>query len=119
MKEATNGAEWAVLGGVGELLARLSGPVGVAVPGDAEAVLAASTVRRAACVAWRAGALRRGYAAMRAEGVPSREAFERLTGPWTDEEGRAYWLSVDRVRAVVYAGAGGRGTGEGLGRVDI
>ncbi len=64
--------------------------------------LAAPSVVRTVWLAVRDERLREAFAQLRAEGVPVADAIERLRGPHTDEHGRRYFLSDERVRAVVY-----------------
>lgn len=69
---------------------------------DVGAVLRCPSVVRAIRMEARDALIRASYVRLRAGGVPSREAYEALTGPWTDEAGREYWIGVHRVKSVVY-----------------
>ena len=56
--------------------------------------------------------LRAAFRRLRSEGEPVAAAVEALRGPHYDVEGRAYYLSTERVRSIVYdKGASG---GEGM-----
>jgi hypothetical protein len=46
--------------------------------------------------------LRTRFASLRAEGLTVDAAIEQLTGPYEDTNGRPYYLSEERVRAIVY-----------------
>ena len=66
--------------------------------------LALGDARLAAAVrlAVRDATLRVRFWRLRAEGVSRDEALQALQGPHEDERGRVYWLSVGRVRNLVY-----------------
>lgn len=64
--------------------------------------LADRRVARALHLALRDARLRARFRRLRAEGCPVESAVEALRGPHEDEEGRPYYLSEERVRAIVY-----------------
>jgi hypothetical protein len=64
--------------------------------------LADRRVARALHFALRDARLRKRFSALRDDGLTVDEAVERLRGPHRDAEGRPYYLSEERVRAVVY-----------------
>ena len=66
------------------------------------AALADRRVARALHFALRDTRMRRRFAALRDGGLSVDEAVERLRGPHRDASGRPYYLSEERVRAVVY-----------------
>lgn len=70
---------------------------------ELRAALADRRVARALHFALRDARLKRRFAALRQDGGLSvNDAVERLRGPHRDAEGRPYYLSEERVRAVVY-----------------
>ena len=66
------------------------------------AALADRRVARALHFALRDTRMRRRFTALRNGGLSVDEAVERLRGPHRDASGRPYYLSEERVRAVVY-----------------
>ncbi len=60
------------------------------------------SVRRAVARAVRDARLRVAFAALRADGQNVETAIETLCGPHADIDGRPYYLSVSRVRSIVY-----------------
>ena len=64
--------------------------------------LADRSVRRAVWRAVRDERLRASFDDLRADGLAVNAAVERLVGPHRDEHGRVYFLSDERVRALVY-----------------
>ena len=64
--------------------------------------LSDARVVRALLLAWRDAAIRSRFAALRAEGRTVEEAVGGLLGPYADERGAPYYLSEERVRAIVY-----------------
>lgn len=66
------------------------------------AALADRRVARALHYALRDARLKRRFASLRTDGLTVDEAVERLRGPHHDADGRPYYLSEERVRAVVY-----------------
>ena len=64
--------------------------------------LDAGRVARAFLLAWRDAAMRSRFAELRAEGRTVEEAVGSLLGPYVDERGGPYYLSEERVRAIVY-----------------
>ncbi|WP_412061798.1 hypothetical protein [Rubrivirga sp. IMCC45206] len=73
-------------------------------PGAAEvqAALDDRRVQRAVHLVVRDRRVRLRFAALRAEGANVAKAVEALLGPYQDVDGRPYYLSEERVRAVVY-----------------
>jgi hypothetical protein len=59
-------------------------------------------VRRALHVTLRDDRLRERFVALRRDGLRVEDAVLVLTGPHEDERGAAYYLSEERVRAIVY-----------------
>ncbi|MDX1418319.1 MAG: hypothetical protein R3181_00010 [Rubricoccaceae bacterium] len=45
----------------------------------------------------------RGYARLRSAGVSHARAVSALRGPWLDADGRAYYLSLSRVKSIITA----------------
>ena len=66
------------------------------------AALSDARVARALHLALRDVRLRARFEALRSEGLRVDEAIEQLRGPHRDTSGRPYYLSEERVRAVVY-----------------
>ena len=69
---------------------------------ELHAALADARVARALHLALCDVQLRARFAALRSEGLPVDEAVEHLLGPHLDADGQPYYLSEERVRAVVY-----------------
>ncbi len=63
-------------------------------------------VAKALRLALRDARLRAQFAALRADGASVEDAVNALRGPHEDDEGRPYFLSEERVRAVVYRKGG-------------
>ena len=59
-------------------------------------------VQRALALALRDRWMRAGFGRLRAAGASVSAAVSALTGPYADLEGRPYYLSEERVRAIVY-----------------
>jgi hypothetical protein len=53
-------------------------------------------------LALRDGAIRQRFETLRADGHSVDEAIAHLLGPYADDGGHPYYLSEERVRAVVY-----------------
>ncbi len=70
--------------------------------GEVHRALADRTVRRAVWRAVRDERLRDAFDNLRAEGSTVSDAVDRLVGPHRDADGRVYYLSDERVRALVY-----------------
>ena len=69
---------------------------------ELRAALADARVADALHLALRDARLRARFAALRAEGCTVDAVIEQLTGPHEDAGGRPYYLSEERVRAIVY-----------------
>ncbi|WP_412068912.1 hypothetical protein [Rubrivirga sp. IMCC43871] len=69
---------------------------------EAQAALGDRRVQRAVHLVVRDRRVRLRFAALRAEGASVAEAVDQLVGPYEDVDGRPYYLSEERVRAVVY-----------------
>ncbi len=79
-------------------------PALVGAPAEAEvrAALGDVRVRRAVHLVVRDRRIRARFAALRSGGASVAEAAAQLLGPYEDADGRPYYLSEERVRAVVY-----------------
>lgn len=77
-------------------------PVPTVRPDELQQALADRRVARALHYALRDARLKRRFASLRAGGLTVDEAVEQLRGPHHDADGRPYYLSEERVRAVVY-----------------
>lgn len=77
-------------------------PAGAPTPVEVRRALDDHAVRRAVWRAVRDERLRAAFLRLRGDGLTVEAAVEQLRGPHTDEHGRAYYLSDERVRAVVY-----------------
>ena len=75
---------------------------GVPAAAEVQAALEDRRVRRAVHLVVRDRRMRAAFDRLRDDGVSVREAVERLTGPHEDSNGQPYYLSEERVRAVVY-----------------
>lgn len=69
---------------------------------EVQAALTDDRVRRALHLAVRDRRIRARFATLRAGGAKVAEAVDHLLGPYEDVDGRPYYLSEERVRAVVY-----------------
>lgn len=70
--------------------------------GEVQRALEEPRVWRAVCLAVRDERMRHAFGVLRAEGTSVVDAVDRLLGPYEDEAGLPYYLSEERVRAVVY-----------------
>ena len=79
-------------------------PALVGAPAEAEvrAALDDVRVRRAVHLVVRDRRIRARFAALRTGGGSVADAVGQLLGPYHDADGRPYYLSEERVRAVVY-----------------
>lgn len=77
-------------------------PIPTERPDELRQALADRRVARALHYALRDVRLRARFEALRGDGLLVDEAVERLRGPHHDADGRPYYLSEERVRAVVY-----------------
>ncbi len=69
--------------------------------GEVHRALADRTVRRAVWRAVHDERLRDAFDNLRGDGISARDAIDRLVGPHRDADGRVYYLSDERVRALV------------------
>ena len=69
---------------------------------ELRAALTDARVADALHLALRDARLRTRFASLRAEGLTVDVVIEQLTGPHEDTSGRPYYLSEERVRAIVY-----------------
>ena len=69
---------------------------------EVEAALADRRVRRAVALVVRDRRMRAAFRRLRSNGVTVDDAVRQLVGPYADADGRPYYLSEERVRAVVY-----------------
>ena len=74
----------------------------IAAPAELAEALEDVRVAKALRLALRDARLRAQFAELRAGGSSVVAAVEALRGPHEDDEGRPYYLSEERVRAVVY-----------------
>ena len=74
----------------------------IAAPAELEGALDDARVAKALRLALRDARLRARFAELRAAGATVEDAVDALRGPHVDDAGRPYFLSEERVRAVVY-----------------
>ena len=86
----------------GSVVAMPPGLVSPPTPREVRRALDDRAVRRAVWRAVRDDRLRAAFARLRSDGLTVEGAVERLRGPHADEHGRPYFLSDERVRAIVY-----------------
>ena len=79
-----------------------SPPTSLPSPDEVQAALGEPRVRRALLLAVRDRRMQLAFGRLRAEGQSVAEAVDALRGPHHDAHGQPYYLSDERVRAIVY-----------------